>query len=80
MWLSFQNKGHSLLGIFVSRVVSGFSDPQTAACQAPLSFTASWSLLRCLSTELVKLTNHSQVSLVEEPACGRLQADMGSVS
>ena len=64
MWLSFKNKGRSLLGIiFViqSRHVLALCDPWTAACQAPLSSTASWSLLKCLSTELVKLPNHSQV-------------------
>ena len=30
----------------------------TAACQAPLSFTISWSLLKFMSTELVMLSNH----------------------
>ena len=32
--------------------------PLTAACQAPLSFTISWSLLQFMSTELVMLSNH----------------------
>ena len=30
----------------------------TAACQASLSFTISWSLLKFMSTELVILSNH----------------------
>ena len=30
----------------------------TAACQASLSFTISWSLLKFMSTELVMLSNH----------------------
>jgi len=30
----------------------------TAACQAPLSFTISWSLLRFMSIELMMLSNH----------------------
>ena len=32
--------------------------PWTAACQASLSFTVSWSLLKLMSIELVMLSNH----------------------
>jgi len=32
--------------------------PWTAACQAPLSFTMSWSLLKFMSIESVMLSNH----------------------
>ena len=35
-----------------------FVTPWTAACQASLSFTISWSLLRFMSIELVMLSNH----------------------
>ena len=35
-----------------------FVTPWAAVCQAPLSFTISWSLLRFMSTELVVLSNH----------------------
>ena len=35
-----------------------FATPQTAAHQAPLSSTVSWSLLKFTSTELVMLSNH----------------------
>ena len=35
-----------------------FVTPWTAACQASLSFTSSWSLLRFMSLELVTLCNH----------------------
>ena len=35
-----------------------FATPWTAACQAPLSFTLSWSLLRLKSIESVMLSNH----------------------
>ena len=35
-----------------------FMTPWTAACQAPLSFTVSWSLLKFTSIELVILSNH----------------------
>ena len=35
-----------------------FATPSTAAHQAPLSFTISWSLLRLMSIELVMPSNH----------------------
>ena len=35
-----------------------FATPWTAACQAPLSFTVSWNLLRFMSTESVMPSNH----------------------
>ena len=35
-----------------------FVTPWTVACQAPLSFSISWSLLRFVSTESVVLSNH----------------------
>ena len=35
-----------------------FATPGTAACQAPLSSTISWSLLKLMSIELVMLSNH----------------------
>ena len=35
-----------------------FVVPWTAACQASLCFTVSWSLLKFMSTELMMLSNH----------------------
>ena len=35
-----------------------FATSWSTACQAPLSFTVSWSLLRFMSTESVMLSNH----------------------
>ena len=35
-----------------------FATPWTAACQASLSFTNSWSLLKLMSIELVMPSNH----------------------
>ena len=35
-----------------------FATPWTAACQASLSFTISWSLLKFMSVESVMLSNH----------------------
>ena len=35
-----------------------FSTPWTIACQAPLSFTVSWSLLKFMSIESVMPSNH----------------------
>ena len=34
------------------------ANPQTAACQASLLFTFSWSLLKLMSTELMMTSNH----------------------
>jgi len=42
----------------VARRVWLFETPQTAACQAPLSFTIFWSLLKFMSIESVMLSNH----------------------
>ena len=39
-----------------------FAPPWTAACQASLSFTISWSLLKFMSTELVMPPNYLTVS------------------
>ena len=38
--------------------VQFFATPWTAACQAPLSITISWSLLRFMFTESVMPSNH----------------------
>ena len=38
--------------------VQFFATPWTAACQAPLSITVSWSLLRFMFTESVMPSNH----------------------
>ena len=35
-----------------------FETPWTTAYQASLSFTVSWTLLKCMSIELVMLSNH----------------------
>ena len=35
-----------------------FVTPWTAACQASLSFTSSWNLLKLMSIESVMLSNH----------------------
>ena len=40
-----------------------FATPWTAACQASLSFTISWSLLRFMFIELVTPSNHLILSL-----------------
>ena len=39
-------------------VMSEFASPWTAACQASLSFTISWSLLKFMSIESVIISNH----------------------
>ena len=40
------------------RCVQLFATPWATACQPPLSFTISWSLLKFMSIELVTLSNH----------------------
>ena len=47
----------SLLQISRS-VLADFATPWTAACQASLSITSSWSLLKLMSIELVMPSNH----------------------
>ena len=49
---------HTKLLIFSLSVVSDIVTPRTAARQASLSFTISWSLLRFMSIESVMLSNH----------------------
>ena len=47
--------------VVVVQLLSGvrfFAAPWTAACQASLSFTISWSLLRLMSIESVMPSNH----------------------
>ena len=39
-------------------VMSDFASPWNAACQASLSFTISWSLLKFMTTESVMPSNH----------------------
>ena len=43
---------------FRRSVVSDSATPWTAACQASLAVTSSWSLLKLMSTELVMPSNH----------------------
>ena len=44
--------------LFSCSVVSDSAIPWTAACQASLSFTISWSLLKLMSIESVMSSNH----------------------
>ena len=70
IWVPFKElAGRTVMGkksisCFVVVVVQSLSPvwlfvtPWTAACQAPLSFTISWSWLRFMSFELMMLSNH----------------------
>ena len=50
---------HSFSSVqFIHSVVSDSSTPWTAAQQASVSFTISWTLLELKSTELVMQSNH----------------------
>ena len=44
--------------LFSCSLVSNSETPQTAACQASLSFTISWSLLKLMPIESVMPSNH----------------------
>ena len=44
--------------LFSHSVMPNSATPWTAACQASLSFTISWSLLKLMSIELVMPSNH----------------------
>ena len=51
----------TMLSVVVVQLLSGVQlvvTPLTAAYQAPLSFTISWSLLKFISIELVMISNH----------------------
>ena len=52
---------HTFVVVVVVQLLSHvplFAIPWTAACQASLSFTTSWSLLKHMSTESVMPSNH----------------------
>ena len=56
---SYFHLGFSTLNSVQSlRHIRLFVTPQTAACQASLSITNSWSLLKLMSIETVMLPNH----------------------
>ena len=57
MWPRGQHQRHLTVQL-LSRVPP-FATPWTAACQAPLSFTLCWSLLKFMSIESVMLSNLS---------------------
>ena len=71
-WLSMHTQGchtHTHTHIYMYIVVAIqslswvwlFVSPQTAACQASLSFTISWSLFKLMSIELVMPSNHPEL-------------------
>ena len=53
-----RSKTNPLLVQFSCSVVSDYATPWTAACQASLSFTISWSLLKLMSIESAMPSNH----------------------
>ena len=62
-WRSFMVFGPRLVGFktqfsSITQLCPALCDPWTAACQASLSITNSWSLLKHLSIELVMPSNH----------------------
>ena len=53
-----QDSDSAIVVVQSLRCTRHFATPWTAACQAPLSSTVSWSLLKFMSIELVMLFNH----------------------
>ena len=68
VFLGHEKRNHVHFFLFIIKIlivtvqllshVRLFSTPWTIACQAPLSFTVSWSLLKFMSIESVMLSNH----------------------
>ena len=61
--LSYFHKTYTRVYLMVAVIVQSLSHgsvatPWTAACQASLSFTISWSLLKLMSIELVLASSH----------------------
>ena len=52
---------HQLSSVQLLSRVRLFAIPWTAACQASLSITSSWSLLKLMSTESLMPSNHSSL-------------------
>ena len=57
-WSQKENWQDSVSSVQLISRVWLFSTPQTAACQASLSITNSWSLLKLMSIESVRPSNH----------------------
>ena len=57
LWCSWVSLPHAVVFQLLSHV-QPFGTPWTAARQAPLSFSISWSLLKFMSIESVMLSNH----------------------
>ena len=58
MEIFFKGNGHSINSIWSLSCVHLFVAPSTAACQASLSITNSWSLLKLMSIELMMPSSH----------------------
>ena len=54
----FDMWGITMLLLFIHSCVPGSATPWMTACQASLSFSISWSLLKLMSFELVMTSNH----------------------
>ena len=64
--LVVEHKGDFVVALSLS-CVQLFAKPWTAACQASLSFTISWNLVKLMSIEIVMLSNHLILLLSPSP-------------
>ena len=68
----------SFLGaVYLLSHVRFFVTPWTAACQASLSFTISWSLLKLMSIESMMLSNHLILCCPSSPPALSLSQHQG---
>ena len=58
VWVSGETMARIWCCCLIAKLCWIFVTPWTAACQASVSFTVSWRLLKFMSTESVKLSNH----------------------
>ena len=59
IWRShWESRDYEIIVVQSPRHVRLLATPWTVACQAPLSSTISWSLLKFISIELLMLSNH----------------------
>ena len=65
--------------VFVLQLPWFFLTLWTATCQAPRSFTVSWSLLKLMSFESLKLSNHLILSPPSSPFAFNLSQHQGGL-
>ena len=63
--------------LFSCSVMPDSATPLTAACQASLSFTISWSLLKLMSIESMMPSNHLKLPSPPSPSALNVSQNQG---